>query len=179
MTRRRVCRRIRLNFARFRRDWDAMNVKLMCLNGGCALLVLLSGCATKSTVESRRQERFAAYESLPDEQRQLVAEGQIKVGMNQDAVYIAWGQPAQILASEDGAGRINTWLYHGETTDEFVGWRFVEVPGPNGSYFSRRLDRTFNVREYVSAELIFRDGLLQSWRTLAKPGENTYFTPAF
>jgi hypothetical protein len=49
------------------------------------------------------------------------------------------------------------------------------VPGPNGAYFTRRLDRDFSVREYVSAELVFRDGLLQSWRTLPKPGGNTYY----
>lgn len=171
--------RIRLNFARFRRDSNAMNVKSMCLSGGCALLALVLGCATKSTVESRQLERLAAYEALPVDQRQLVAEGQIKVGMNQDAVYIAWGQPAQILSSEDESGRVNTWLYQGETTDEYLGWRYVEVTGPKGSYLSRRPETTFTVREYVSAELIFRDGLLQSWRTLAKPGGNTYFSPGF
>ena len=139
--------------------------------------LFLAGCATPSTVETRRQERSAAYGTLPPDQRTLIDQGQIKVGMNSDAVYIAWGRPAQVLESEDGGGRLTTWLYHGTTTDEYVGWRIVEVPGPNGSYLTRRMDRDFNVREYVSAELIFRDGLLQTWRTLAKPGGNTYYTP--
>lgn len=139
--------------------------------------LLLAGCTTPSTVETRRQERSAAYGVLPPEQRTLVDQGQIKVGMNADAVYIAWGQPAQVLESEDGGGRLTTWLYQGTTTDEIVGWRYVEVPGPNGSHLARRMDRDFAVREYVSAELVFRDGLLQTWRTLAKPGGNTYYSP--
>jgi len=145
---------------------------------GVSLLLVLSGCATtQPTVESRRAERAAAYGVLPPEHRKLVDEGQIKVGMNEDAVYIAWGQPAQVLQSEDASGQITTWLYQGTTTDEFVGWRFVEIPGPNGSYLTRRVDRDFSVREYVSAELAFRDGKLLNWRTLAKPGGNTYYTP--
>lgn len=142
-----------------------------------SILLLLAGCATRPTVESRRAERAAAYGELSPEHRQLVDAGQIKVGMNEDAVFIAWGQPAQVLPSEDAGGRLTTWLYQGTTTDEFVGWRYVEVPGPNGSHLTRRLDRDFSVREYVSAELVFRDGLLQSWRTLPRPGGNTYFTP--
>lgn len=140
--------------------------------------LLLLGCTTtQPTVESRRAERAAAYGELSPEHRQLVDQGQIKVGMNEDAVYIAWGQPAQTLQSEDASGRVTTWLYQGTTTDEFVGWRYVEMAGPNGSYLTRRVDRDFNIREYVSAELVFRAGQLLSWRTLAKPGGNTYYTP--
>lgn len=142
------------------------------------VLLVAAGCTTQSTVETRRTERGAAYEQLPEDQRRLVDEGQIKVGMNEDAVFIAWGKPAQVLQSEDSSGRMTTWLYHGTTTDEFVGWRYVEVPGPRGSYLTRRMDRDVSVREYVSAELIFREGALQSWRTLARPGGNTYFAPA-
>lgn len=147
------------------------------LLAGLGGLLVVAGCATQPTVESRRSERAAAYAALPPEQRELVDQGQIKVGMNEDAVYIAWGAPAQKLQSEDAAGRVTTWLYQGTTTDEFVGWRYTEVPGPNGSYLTRRVDRDFNVREYVSAELVFQGGKLRNWRTLAKPPGNTYYTP--
>ena len=51
--------------------------------------VLLAGCAT-STIESRKKERAATYGALPLEQKEFVDKGQIKVGMSQDAVYIAW-----------------------------------------------------------------------------------------
>ncbi|MBI1177143.1 hypothetical protein GC207_06850 [bacterium] len=144
----------------------------------CTVMTMMfagAGCATKPTVESRRQERPAAYQALSPDQKKLVDDGQIKVGMNEDAVYIAWGKPAQVLQSEDTSGHVTTWLYQGTTTDEYVGWRYVELAGPNGPRFARRLDRDFNTRDYVSAELVFRDGKLQSWRTLAKPPGNTYF----
>jgi len=150
-------------------------VSSLMLAGAAACVI--AGCATPSTVESRRTERLQAYETLPSDQRALVDQGQIKVGMPEDAVFIAWGKPDQVLQSEDASGRRVTWLYLGTTTDEYVGWRYYSTPGPNGSYYSRRLERDFNVREYVSAELIFRDGRLESWRTLPRPGGNTYFNP--
>jgi hypothetical protein len=65
------------------------------------LLVPLLFIACKTpTVESRKQERLAAYNALPDDQKQMVDKGQIKIGMNEEAVYIAWGPPSQILQSE-------------------------------------------------------------------------------
>jgi hypothetical protein len=154
-----------------------MNSKSLLAGGWRVGLILLVGCATKPTVESRRQERPAAYAALTTEQQQLVDKGEIKVGMNEDAVYIAWGKPAQVLQSEDKSGHVTTWVYQGTTTDEYVGWRYMELAGPRGPIFTRRLDSDFNVRDYVSAELVFRDGKLQSWRTLPKPAGNTYFAP--
>src|SRR6266704_2114952 len=50
----------------------------------------LCGCAT-STIQTRKQERSAAYAELPAETRSLVDQGKIKVGMSLEAVYIAWG----------------------------------------------------------------------------------------
>lgn len=147
--------------------------RLLALAGALAL----AGCSTPSTVESRRDERAAAYVALSAEDQALVNEGQIKVGMSEDAVYIAWGEPAQRLVSEDASGRVITWLYHGTTTDEYTTWRYYSVPGPNGAYLSRRLDRDFDSREYVSAELVFRDGALQNWRTLPRPGGRSIYAP--
>jgi hypothetical protein len=146
---------------------------------GCVLVAVLvggAGCATKSTVETRKTERAAAYAALSEDQRKLVDEGLIQVGMGEDAVYMAWGQPDEILRSGDASGETTTWLYHGTTTDEFLYWRYYEVPRPGGrNYLTRHMDRDLNVREYVAAELVFREGQLASWRTLPKPPENTYF----
>jgi deoxyinosine 3'endonuclease (endonuclease V) len=145
---------------------------------GLIVLVCAVGCATKSTVQTRKQERAAAYADLPVEQRQLVDQGQIQVGMNEDAVYIAWGKPAEVLRAGDAAGETVTWLYHGTTSDEYVFWRYHEVPRPGGGrYLTRHLDRDINVRDYVSAELVFREGLLASWRMLPKPPASTHWGP--
>src|SRR5258707_14992753 len=116
----------------------------------------LTGCAT-STLESRKKERPAAYAGLTPEIRALVDAGQIKVGMPMDAVYIAWGKPAQVLAREDPGGAATIWLYEG-------GWL------QENRYWTRRSLRTYyQPMTYVSAEVVFVSGLVQSWRTLPQP----------
>jgi hypothetical protein len=145
------------------------------------LLIVMAcsaGCATKSTVQTRKQERPAAYAALPAEQQYLVDQGQIQVGLSEDAVYIAWGKPSEVLRAGDATGESVTWLYHGTTSEDYVFWRYHEVPRPGGGrYLTRHLDRDTNVREYVSAELVFREGKLESWRMLPKPPASTRFGP--
>lgn len=144
--------------------------------GLVAFLVVAAGCATPSTVASRQQERAAAYAALPAEIRAIVDEGRLKVGMSEDAVYIAWGKPAQKLQSGDASGEQVLWLYQGTTSDTYLNWRYQTMLRPDGSTFlDRTLDRNLDVREYVSAELTFQNGLLKSWRTLPRPGSRTIF----
>ncbi len=144
------------------------------LSGVAALA--LAGCSTTSTVDTRKVERSTVYAALPAEDRALVDQGQIRVGLVPDAVYIAWGKPAQVLESENSSGRTTTWLYHGNTTDEYLFWNYREYPRKDGSvYMERFLDRTYDFRSYVSAELVFKNGRLESWRTLPRPGDSTRF----
>src|SRR2546427_13191836 len=106
---------------------------------GC--LLLLAGCAT-STVESRKKERWSAYSALSPEEKELVDRGQIKVGMGQDAVYIAWGPPAQILQNQTGNSGVQTvWLYHSTTMQETRYGTFREVPYRGHVFLERYLDR--------------------------------------
>src|SRR5687768_12722035 len=87
------------------------------------LALLVTGCAT-STIESRKQERYSAYSNLPVDGRNLVDEGKIQIGMPMDAVYIAWGKPAQVLEQQTPAGTMVTWLYHGTHLQEHRYWRY-------------------------------------------------------
>ena len=66
--------------------------------------LLLTGCASTATVESRKKERATGYSALTPEFKSLVDTGQIRKGMTEDAVYIAWGKPAQILQQENAQG---------------------------------------------------------------------------
>jgi len=143
----------------------------------------LVGCAGSATdpkqIAKRRVERMAAYEALTPEQKALVDRGQIQVGMPSDAVYIAWGAPGQTLLRGDASGEETTWLYTGSTTDQYINWTYVEVPGPKGrTYLDRVTTTEYAFRDYVSARLIFREGLVTSWEMLPKPPSNTIFTPA-
>ena len=132
------------------------------------LLLLLCGCAS-STVESRRKERLSGYLSLSAEQKQLVDQGQIKVGMNQDAVYIAWGPPSEILESESGEGRATTWVYHGQWMEESRFWTYREVPQGGTVFLERHLESDYFPRQYIRAEISFSNGLVTRWRTLPRP----------
>lgn len=142
------------------------------------VVVALAGCATPSTVATRRTERTAAYSALPETERALVDQGQIRSGMGEDAVYIAWGRPAQVLKSGDASGERTTWLYHATATDSYHYWSYREQTRKDGSTFlDRSMQTDYNFRDYVSAELVFRDGKLDRWRMLPKPPEGNFYAP--
>ncbi len=130
-------------------------------------VLLLAGCA--STVDSRKKERAAAYAQLTPEMKRLVDQGSIAVGMPMDAVYIAWGKPAQVLHSGDPSGTATTWLYEGAWLDETTGWAHRWVGGRHGPYVEGYVVPDYIARAYVSAEIVFVNGVVQSWRTLPQP----------
>jgi len=119
---------------------------------------LLTGCATNS-FESRKKERAVGYAALSPEFKALVAEGQIRRGMSEDAVYIAWGKPAQILQLEDLNGLRVTWIYTGGWLEETRYW-----------YPNRRVPQTdYQPRSYVRAEIVFSNGVVETWQMLPQP----------
>ena len=118
--------------------------------------LVLAGCAT-STVETRRSERAASYASLPPDVKALVDQGRIKVGMPMDAVYIAWGPPAQVLQSESEGGAATIWLYEGGWMEE------------NRYWSRRRLEHDYQPRTYVRAQVVFVNGRVKEWHTLPQP----------
>lgn len=123
-----------------------------------SICLLLTGCAT-SSIASRKKERAASFAALSPELKTLVSDGQIRRGMSEDAVYIAWGKPAQVLQLEDANGLSVTWIYTGGWMEETRYW-----------YSYRRVPETdYQPRTYVRAEIIFVNGLVQSWRTLPQP----------
>lgn len=68
--------------------------------------------------------------------------------MSEDAVYIAWGKPAQILHQEDQRGASTTWLYEGawmEETRYWIGRRYVRLPNlaQDAMILPRRSHRSF------------------------------------
>jgi hypothetical protein len=119
--------------------------------------LLLTGCATTGTVETRKQEKFAAYSALAPELRALVDQGQIKTGMGADAVYIAWGPPGQIAQGEDERGKTTTWIYYGGYVQEVRYWGY------------RRVHYDYYPGSYVRAQVVFVDGLVKRWQTFPEP----------
>jgi hypothetical protein len=90
--------------------------------------------------------------------------------MNMDAVYIAWGKPAQVLQQEDQHGASTIWLYEGGWWEESRYWTYRQVVGRGDQvYLERYLESDYQPRSYVSAEIVFIKGVVNSWRTLPQP----------
>lgn len=136
-------------------------VKILFL-GLCLLIV---GCASTKNFETRRNERLTAYTALSPEFKSAVDQGQIKIGMPEEAVYIAWGAPAEILKSASEQGETTRWLYYGSYMQEYRYWT-----GSRGRGFpSERLEHDYIPRDYVSAEIIFSNGVVKSWTMKPRP----------
>lgn len=134
------------------------------------VLLLALGCATKSTIETRRTEKISAYQALTPDQQATVDAGQVRVGMSSDAVYIAWGKPSEVLESEDSSGHYVTWRYYGSWLQENRYWAYREVNGGrHGVYLERYLASDYTPRDFVRSEIVFKEGKVLSWRTLPKP----------
>ena len=145
----------------------------MRLNMKASVLILIAalmlcGCAT-STIQTRKQERSAAYAELPAATKSLVDQGKIKVGMSMDAVYIAWGKPSEVVTGESAQGSTTTWLYHGTQLQEATYWGYH--PWYNGDYFygGPYLAHDYYPRTYVAAEVVFENAVVKEWRSLPQP----------
>ncbi len=129
---------------------------------------LVAGCAT-STIETRKKEDYGTYSKLTSEFKSAVDEGQIKVGMPMDAVYIAWGKPSQVLTNESAQGTFITWLYQ---NSRLKSYRYLTMHSYlHGDYVWREpyVATSYYPEEYVSAEVIFEDAKVKEWRTLPAP----------
>lgn len=76
--------------------------------GLCASTLILTSC---ETTESRISEHPDIFDSLSQRDQQLVQQGQIRTGMSQNAVWLAWGGPAQKTAGEMRGRPTETWIY--------------------------------------------------------------------
>ncbi|MDB6034940.1 MAG: hypothetical protein JWM16_5278 [Verrucomicrobiales bacterium] len=140
------------------------------LLGLLAALAISAGCATsRSTIDSRKQERASVYSSLSPEMRAMVDAGKIKVGMPMDAVYMAWGKPSQIVGGETAQGAHTTWIYEGTQLQEYRYWSSGPHYGRRHGYGSPTLESDYYPASYVQAEVNFQDGVVKQWRTLPSP----------
>jgi len=124
---------------------------------GSLAALLLAGCATHSTVQSRKQERYAAYQALPADQKAAVDQGRLMPGMSMDAVYIAWGKPTQVISGGGPGGETVTWLYQHNYLQE------TEYLGTRHVYYG------YTPSSYVGAQVVFVNGVVSTWQTFASP----------
>ena len=132
--------------------------------------LILCGCATTAKkFDARKQERYAAYAALSPEMKTAVDKGEIKVGMTEDAVYIAWGPPAQILKGESAGGATTTWIYAGTYLQEYRYWSYRPYWGRYHYAYGPYLEYDYYPRGYTRAEVVFEHGVVKQWQSLPRP----------
>jgi len=90
-------------------------------------VLVLTGC---STTESRIREHPEIFQSLSPNDQALVSRGQIRGGMSQDAVWLAWGAPDQKVAGYMHGHSTETWVYTTTSTYGYGGYGY----GPGFGY---------------------------------------------
>jgi hypothetical protein len=88
------------------------------LVGAISSTFLLNGC---TTVETRINERPAAFQSLSPGDQALVQQGRIREGMSRDAVYIAWGPPNEQAPGRNRGATVDTWIYYATDAGDYEG----------------------------------------------------------
>jgi hypothetical protein len=81
------------------------------LAAACSALLLV-GCVTTQT---RIADHPDLFNSLTPADQALVSRGEIRTGMPQNGVWLAWGSPDQRGGGRNGNRPTETWIYYGTT----------------------------------------------------------------
>jgi hypothetical protein len=133
-----------------------------------ALAAFLCQCATP--VNQRIAAHPEAYQTLTDHERDLVQCGEVRRGMSQDAVALAWGEPT----------RRSVRMFHGHPLERWTYSGYVPTYGAHTTYDLgdgvRRRGHTGplladdslsgNARVMNVRSTYFYDGQLEGWSTL-------------
>lgn len=154
---------------------------------------LIAGC---ETVDTRIQQNAAVYQRLSPQDQELVRQGQIRSGMPQSAVYIAWGAPQNRTVANVHGRPAETWVYTSEHTVYPYPYGFGGGYGPGfglgfygggGRLYTRHGHRYYGFGydpffdpffgpaynphiEYPSRTVSFQNGRVVAFQFLAPPG---------
>ena len=133
--------------------------------------LILAGCTTSSTTESRIAHRPELFQALPESHRTAVHRGEVREGMSKDAVYLAWGRADEVVKSSRKGRATETWRYLGTRTVSRAGFgvglgygygfsRYGSCYGYDPFFHSTH---NYEYREYVAAQVEFENGKVVSW----------------
>jgi hypothetical protein len=94
--------------------------------------LIFAGC---STTESRINEHPEIFQSLSANDQALVSRGQIRTGMSQDAVWLAWGSADQKVAGAMRGRTTETWVYTTTAAYPYGGYGYGGFGYPYGPYW--------------------------------------------
>jgi hypothetical protein len=122
------------------------------------------GC---SSPETRAESSPEILSKLSANDREAALKGELRKGMNADAVFIALGEPSEILKGTVKGEEYERWIYTQIESTEIPIWRGVPQQLPDGTvvgtptYEPHRISR---VRETFEVKL--EDGKVVDWKTL-------------
>jgi hypothetical protein len=129
--------------------------------GISAAAIILSGC---STTESRISEHPDIFQSLSPSDQALVSRGQIRIGMSQNAVWLAWGSPDQKAVGNMRGRPTETWIYFNTTTAYPYGYPYYGYGGYGGyGYVGVGVVRTHHHRRFFFVGSPFYDPFYYSY----------------
>ena len=134
-------------------------ILLLALTFGIAAGTLIfTGCAT---TEARISQHPEIYHRLSSRDQSLVSQGQIRLGMITDAVWLAWGTPDQKIPANVGDSHDETWVY----------LRYETPPSYGGPYYYGPLDWSYIPPKFVypSRGVTFSNGRVVFYRYLPSP----------
>jgi uncharacterized protein YceK len=142
------------------RTFQMKNLMLM-----LSCVLLLTGCTNPTTIESRKQERAAAYAAWSRDHQAATDQGRLLAGMTTDAAYVAWGRPNRIITE----GTQTTWLYQESDLKEHKSTtvrssrRGISVSG-----FTEETSVLYP-HTVVRAKIVFTNGLVKEWQRSDRP----------
>lgn len=143
-----------------------------------ALVFSQTGCAVRSTVQTRIAEYPDYFEKLSEKHKDLVRQKRVAEGMDKEAVYLAWGTADEIKKSSRNHQVTETWLYlkYKPIYSRSIGVGYGY--GYGGSYYyggrSRYCDygdyygsygTDINYQPYVGAKVEFENDRVVFWET--------------
>ncbi len=116
--------------------------------GLSASAIILTSCSTTETRISNHPEIF---QTLSPRDQALVSQGQIRPGMSENAVWLAWGSPEQKVVGNMRGRATETWIYITYTTAPY-GYGYPYGPygyGYGYGFGSVAVFRTHHDRSFV------------------------------
>jgi len=128
------------------------------------LVLAAAGCSTPQT---RAKERASTFERLKPEDQRMLLQGKIREGLDEDAVYVALGNPSRMTRGQKEGKREYSWIYSRLETRTIPSYRPRVVHLKDGRavvyddyvpYYDTYLVDAF--------EVMFRDGKVIGWKEL-------------
>ena len=107
------------------------------LFGVAASALILASCSTPQT---RINDHPDLYQTLSPRDQALVNQGQIRSGMSQNAVWLAWGEPDRKIVGNMAGRSTETWIYI-----YYVTYPYYPYYGPWGPWASYNPSPAYNL----------------------------------